>query len=117
MAMKVVRQARLELSGGSTPDQLRPPPLKQVPTSPILFMALWLQHLLTLCTLHFEPVVVANGGTPSRLLLTHVSTIIIKKGRASHQQFAHSEIGAATEKYMHEYSYNSLGKCTGGAYL
>ena len=25
MAMKVVRQARLELSGGSTPDQLRPP--------------------------------------------------------------------------------------------
>ena len=24
MAMKVVRQARLELSGGSTPDQLRP---------------------------------------------------------------------------------------------
>ena len=23
--MKVVRQARLELSGGSTPDQLRPP--------------------------------------------------------------------------------------------
>ena len=26
MAMKVVRQARLELSGGSTPDQLRPPP-------------------------------------------------------------------------------------------
>ena len=24
--MKVVRQARLELSGGSTPDQLRPPP-------------------------------------------------------------------------------------------
>ena len=32
MAMKVVRQARLELSGGSTPDQLRPwdPP----PSSP-----------------------------------------------------------------------------------
>ena len=27
MAMKVVRQARLELSGGSTPDQLRPPDL------------------------------------------------------------------------------------------
>ena len=27
MAMKVVRQARLELSGGSTPDQLRPPPI------------------------------------------------------------------------------------------
>ena len=26
MAMKVVRQARLELSGGSTPDQLSPPP-------------------------------------------------------------------------------------------
>ena len=26
MAMKVVRQARLELSGGSTPDLLRPPP-------------------------------------------------------------------------------------------
>ena len=25
LAMKVVRQARLELSGGSTPDQLRPP--------------------------------------------------------------------------------------------
>ena len=25
MAMKVVRQARLELSGGSTPDLLRPP--------------------------------------------------------------------------------------------
>ena len=34
MAMKVVRQARLELSGGSTPDQLRPlvhpPPPSQV---------------------------------------------------------------------------------------
>ena len=27
-AMKVVRQARLELSGGSTPDQLRPPALE-----------------------------------------------------------------------------------------
>ena len=26
LAMKVVRQARLELSGGSTPDQLTPPP-------------------------------------------------------------------------------------------
>ena len=26
MAMKVVRQARLELSGGSTPDLLSPPP-------------------------------------------------------------------------------------------
>ena len=26
--MKVVRQARLELSGGSTPDQLRPSPRK-----------------------------------------------------------------------------------------
>ena len=25
MAMKVMRQARLELSGGSTPDLLRPP--------------------------------------------------------------------------------------------
>ena len=24
--MKAVRQARLELSGGSTPDQLKPPP-------------------------------------------------------------------------------------------
>ena len=31
MAMKVVRQARLELSGGSTPDQLRPPPLQCMP--------------------------------------------------------------------------------------
>ena len=32
MAMKVVRQARLELSGGSTPDQLRPtPPLPPPP--------------------------------------------------------------------------------------
>ena len=30
--MKVVRQARLELSGGSTPDQLRPPSLYKVPT-------------------------------------------------------------------------------------
>ena len=29
-AIKVVRQARLELSGGSTPDQLRPPPLKRL---------------------------------------------------------------------------------------
>ena len=32
MAMKVVRQARLELSGGSTPDQLRPPSF--LPESP-----------------------------------------------------------------------------------
>ena len=29
MAMKVVRQARLELSGGSKPDLLRPPPLRK----------------------------------------------------------------------------------------
>ena len=41
MAMKVVRQARLELSGGSTPDQLRPhptivnpPPLTHPPLGP-----------------------------------------------------------------------------------
>ena len=27
--MKAVRQARLELSGGSTPDQLKPPPQMQ----------------------------------------------------------------------------------------
>ena len=33
MAMKVVRQARLELSGGSTPDQLRPPEVES-PASP-----------------------------------------------------------------------------------
>ena len=31
MAMKVARQARLELSGGSTPDQLRP----QTPPPPL----------------------------------------------------------------------------------
>ena len=37
MAMKVVRQARLELSGGSTPDQLRPPPALLIPSA---FMAL-----------------------------------------------------------------------------
>ena len=30
MAMKVVRQARLELSGGSTPDLLRPPPFQYI---------------------------------------------------------------------------------------
>ena len=37
MAMKVVRQARLELSGGSTPDQLRPPtdPPNPPPPSPL----------------------------------------------------------------------------------
>ena len=29
--MKVVRQARLELSGGSTPDQLRPSPEPPLP--------------------------------------------------------------------------------------
>ena len=34
MAMKVVRQARLELSGGSTPDQLRPQPSPPPPESP-----------------------------------------------------------------------------------
>ena len=35
MAMKVVRQARLELSGGSTPDQLRPPhPWLDAPLTP-----------------------------------------------------------------------------------
>ena len=36
MAMKVVRQARLELSGGSTPDQLRPPnrPSRSPPPPP-----------------------------------------------------------------------------------
>ena len=31
LAMKVVRQARLELSGGSTPDLLRPPPALPLP--------------------------------------------------------------------------------------
>ena len=34
MAMKVVRQAQLELSGGSTPDQLRPPEADQHTHSP-----------------------------------------------------------------------------------
>ena len=34
MAMKVVRQARLELSGGSTPDQLRPPTCPVPPPCP-----------------------------------------------------------------------------------
>ena len=34
--MKAVRQARLELSGGSTPDQLKPPG-NENPASPVMF--------------------------------------------------------------------------------
>ena len=37
--MKVVRQARLELSGGSTPDQLSPPPPPPPPPLGAIFFA------------------------------------------------------------------------------
>ena len=43
--MKVVRQARLELSGGSTPDQLSPPP----PSSNDIAPCLTAHQMIQLC--------------------------------------------------------------------
>ena len=76
MAMKVVRQARLELSGGSTPDQLRPLasirameleisiycPLFQVQAHKFLRYA---SYLSWVTAVHQRP------ETPSRVLRNH----------------------------------------------